>query len=96
MEIFYLPLIPENSYIQILSRFNEFRNKLYGIPPEIASQSIGEFFTIPRIHHYPKGGGFLAPHVDKVAPQVTFEIAESQYYQMSITMSKYGEDYFIV
>ena len=93
MEIIYLPLVQANPYCKILSKLIQFRNKLYGINLEIGSQSTGDWFTVPRLHHYPKGGGFLAPHVDKVAPLASFEIAGSQYFQVSICMSKKGEHF---
>ena len=47
------------------------RNKLMGVAPDFGSNPERDrFWNACRVHHYPRGGGFMATHQDTHFPQV--------------------------
>ena len=93
MDIFYLPNINSRWWTELSTQLIRFRNKLLGLDDDFAINSTGDFFTVPRIHRYPQGGGFLAPHFDRQAPKATKDLGGSAYYQVSLALTSYGKDY---
>ena len=93
LEIFYCPLGRNKQHTKVSLKLIKVRNIFYGQDENFASKANGEYFTLPRVHRYPRGGGFMAPHVDIEAPNATKDIEDSPYYVVSLCLSKHGEDY---
>ncbi len=92
----YNPLWAEDTYLmrenfRILART---RNILYGLPVDFAVDTVDdEMWTAARIHHYPKGGGFLVSHKDNVVPRMQEERGYPAFYQLILVMTKKGVDF---
>ena len=50
-------------------------------------------FVASRFQHYPKGGGFLAPHKDEFAIKAAKQLGINLYYNFLLIMTKKGKDY---
>lgn len=68
------------------------RNILMGVDVDWAINAIDDgFWTAARIHHYPRGGGFMSAHCEDYVPQFYKEAnLENAYFQPLIAMSKKG------
>jgi len=86
--------IPQNTnpFRPIFTEQIKLRNMLYEFDDNFTLERDKEYFNATRIHHYPVGGGFLSPHIDQGAPEATLA-KSSEYFQVSCTLSKKGEDY---
>ena len=51
------------------------------------------FWNACRIHHYPRGGGFMAKHRDTHFPHLIKEQLNKPFYQVSVLLSRKGEDF---
>ena len=51
------------------------------------------FWNACRIHHYPRGGGFMATHRDTHFPHLIKEQLDKPFYQVSVLLSRKGEDF---
>lgn len=70
------------------------RNLISGLPSEHAIFADAEgFWTPARIHHYPKGGGFLVEHCDNFTPLVQQSGGIPNYSQPILVMSRRGIDF---
>ena len=70
------------------------RNAVYGLPLEFAVDGIDRgMWTASRIHHYPRGGGFLISHRDTVVPKVQKKQGFDSFYQPIMVMSRKGIDF---
>ena len=69
------------------------RNLLMGVPPTWAVDAIEDsFWTAARIHHYPRGGGFMSAHCEDYIPLLYKGThLENLYFQPIIVMSRKGE-----
>lgn len=95
VRIFYNPIFRENIHGMRthLTTLACYRNLLGGKPRDYAVYGIDEGqFTGARIHHYPTGCGFMAGHRDYFSP-INAAVANAEYGQPVLIMSKYGEDY---
>lgn len=45
------------------------RNRVGGLPLEYGFREEDEFWSIPLLHHYPAGGGYIGKHHDSLKPQ---------------------------
>jgi hypothetical protein len=96
LRTFYNPLSDRDIYgcHAIFRMLIRLRNQLYGLPPDFAGEKPEKgLWTAARIHHYPRGGGFMAPHRDHVLSEVAAEAGLNGYYQVMLLMSKKGLDY---
>ncbi|MGH8728015.1 MAG: hypothetical protein ACREV9_07625 [Burkholderiales bacterium] len=72
-----------------------FRNLLYELPRDFAVFGTEKgLWTASRLHQYPRGGGFMAAHIDDVTKRVAMNAGLKDYYQMYLLMSKKGVDFF--
>jgi len=70
------------------------RNLVAGLPINYAINNDSDgFWTPARIHHYPKGGGFLVQHRDSFIPIVQQSGGVLSYAQPIVVMSRRGIDY---
>ena len=68
-----------------MKALGNWRNELAGLPKDYAYYDIvDEHITVPKVVHYPVGGGYLQPHVDPPAKQKLVVIA---------ILSQRGQDY---
>ena len=75
---------PDHIIYDIGISFTRLINSLAGLPSDYGHDpACGHFYTLSTML-YPKGGGFLAPHVDSYF----------QKYQALLIMSKLGEDFY--
>ncbi len=92
----YNPIWAEDVYgmresFRTLSRV---RNAVYGLPEDFAIDGIERgMWTAARIHHYPRGGGFLVSHRDTVVPVVQRNQGFDSFYQVIMVMSRKGLDF---
>lgn len=92
----YNPMWAEDIYglresFRVLARV---RNMAYGLPIDFAIDGIErEMWTASRIHHYPRGGGFLISHRDTVVPVVQKRQGLDSFYQPIMVMSRKGIDF---
>ena len=70
------------------------RNCLSNLPRDfgIFEDSDG-FWTPARVHHYPRGGGFLVEHKDNFTPEVQKSGGVVSYSQPIVVMSRRGTDF---
>lgn len=96
LRIFYNPTFDEDIFGMhaIFRRLIEFRNLLYSLPKGFTCTGIDRgMWTASRINHYPRGGGFMAPHVDIGTAAAATEMGMEQYVQLLLLMTKKGVDY---
>ncbi|MEI9924751.1 MAG: hypothetical protein WDN50_15555 [Bradyrhizobium sp.] len=71
------------------------RNKLMGVAPSFGSNPEQDrFWNACRIHHYPRGGGFMATHQDTHFPQVIAAQIGKPFYQICVLLSHKNTDFF--
>ena len=96
LRTFYNPLTEPDLYgmHDLFRTMIRVRNRLYGLAPGFAETDPEDgLFSVPRIHQYPRGGGFMAPHRDDVLSGVARRFNLRNYYQVILLMSRKGEDY---
>jgi hypothetical protein len=71
------------------------RNKLMGVEPAFGiDPEHHRFWNACRVHHYPRGGGFMATHRDTHFPQVISAQIGKPFYQICVLLSRKGTDFF--
>ncbi len=71
------------------------RNKLMGVEPSFGSDpERHRFWNACRVHHYPRGGGFMAAHRDTHFPQVISAQIGKPFYQVCVLLSRKNTDFF--
>jgi hypothetical protein len=71
------------------------RNKLMGVDPSFGSEPERDrFWNACRVHHYPRGGGFMATHRDTYFPQVISAQIGKPFYQVCVLLSRKNNDFF--
>jgi hypothetical protein len=71
------------------------RNKLMGVEPSFGSNPERDrFWNACRVHHYPRGGGFMATHQDTHFPQVIGAQIGKPFYQVCALLSRKNNDFF--
>jgi hypothetical protein len=96
LRMFYNPTFCEDIYgmREIFKRLITFRNHLYSLPPDFTINGIeNEMWSASRVNHYPKGGGFMAPHADTGTANIAQHLGMSQYVQLILIMSVKGTDF---
>jgi hypothetical protein len=94
--MFYNPTFEEDIFGMhgIFRRLIQFRNLLYKLPKDFTCNGTENgVWSASRINHYPRGGGFMAPHVDVGTGTVAADIGMERYVQLLLLMTKKGEDY---
>ena len=95
LRIFYNPTFAEDIYgmHDIFRRLIIFRNNLNGMPSDFTVNGTDDgMWSASRISHYPRGGGFMAPHTDVGTNSVSKGLG-LDYVQLILTMSKKGVDF---
>ncbi len=73
----------------------QIRNKLMGVEPSFGSDpEHHRFWDACRVHHYPRGGGFMATHRDTHFPQVINAEIAKPFYQICVLLSRKNADFF--
>jgi hypothetical protein len=96
LRMFYNPTFDEDIFGMhaIFRRLIQFRNLLYALPRDFTCHGTENgMWSASRINHYPRGGGFMAPHVDLGTSQLATDIGMERYVQLLLLMTKKGEDY---
>lgn len=71
------------------------RNKLMGVAPSFGSNpELDRFWNACRVHHYPRGGGFMATHRDTHFPKVISTQITKPFYQICVLLSRKNTDFF--
>jgi hypothetical protein len=71
------------------------RNKLMGVDADFGSDPERDrFWNACRVHHYPRGGGFMATHQDTHFPQVIDAQIGKPFYQVCVLLSRKNVDFF--
>jgi len=71
------------------------RNKLMGVDAAFGSNPERDrFWNACRVHHYPRGGGFMATHRDTHFPQVIDAQIGKPFYQICVLLSRKNTDFF--
>lgn len=96
VRMFYNPLMDEDIFgmHESFRKMVRFRNLLYGLEPDFTLSGIEQgMWSATRIQHYPRGGGFMAPHTDVGTATVSREAGLSSYVQVILIMSRKGVDF---
>lgn len=73
----------------------EVRNRLMRLPPAFGSDPERDrFWDACRVHHYPRGGGFMVLHKDTHFPAIIDEQIGKPFYQVSVLLSRKDVDFF--
>lgn len=71
------------------------RNRLMRVAPSFGSAPEQDrFWNACRVHHYPRGGGFMSLHKDTYFPHVLSSQAGKPFYQVSVLLSRKGKEFF--
>ncbi|MCG8587935.1 MAG: hypothetical protein MJE66_01450 [Proteobacteria bacterium] len=92
----YNPIWAEDVYgmREIFRKVARVRNAVYGLPRDFAIEGVeDQLWTAARIHHYPRGGGFLVSHRDIVVPKVQQKQGLPDFYQLIVVLSRKGVDF---
>jgi hypothetical protein len=77
----------------LFSKMTKMRNEALGIIDDFGSvPSRDGFWNACRIHHYPRGGGFMMAHRDTHFPKV-LETAGHPFLQLMVILSERGRDF---
>jgi hypothetical protein len=70
------------------------RNKLMRVDPSFGSSPEQDrFWNACRVHHYPRGGGFMSMHRDTYFPQIMATQIGKPYYQICVLLSRKNQDF---
>ncbi len=96
LRMFYNPTFDEDIFGMhaIFRRLIQFRNLLYKLPKDFTCDGTENgMWTASRINHYPRGGGFMAKHVDVGTATVATDMGMDRYVQLLLLLTKKGVDY---
>lgn len=96
LRMFYLPLTSADPFQShhIFRRLARFRNLLYGEHPDFAiDHDENGLWTASRIQHYPRGGGFMAEHIDFGTAAAAANAGFERYAQVILLISQKGLDF---
>ncbi len=69
----------------------ELRNHLMRVAPDFGNDPARDgFWNACRVHHYPRGGGFMMTHCDTYFP---VQLGDLPFYQVMVPLSVKGEDF---
>lgn len=70
---------------------NALRNQLMNVSPEFGDNPVRDrFWNACRVHHYPRGGGFMMTHCDTYFP---IKLGDLPFYQVMVPLSVKGRDF---
>jgi hypothetical protein len=75
----------------IFSTMIHIRDRLCGMPCTVLHRQ-KNLWNAARIHQYPRGGGFMTAHKDRVASKISNSVGR-EYFQVVCVMSQKGIDY---
>jgi hypothetical protein len=96
MRCFYLPLWDEDVFEtrEIFRKVAQVRNLLSGHALDHAIDDANAVaWTAARIHHFPRGGGFMVDHRDTVLPALYAENGLGSFYQPLVLLTQKGVDF---
>ena len=96
MRTIYNPIWSDDIYglRSAFVRLAKVRNLLAGQPIDFAiHEAEGGMWTAARMHHFPRGGGFMVGHRDTVLPAMYKTQGLDTYFQLLLIMSKKGRDF---
>ena len=96
MRIFYNPMWSDDIFNMrgIFLTMAKVRNLLHKSPVNFAIKNPENgLWTASRIHHFPRGGGFMCAHEDTSAIDTAHEGGLSSYVTMLLVMSAKGKDF---
>jgi hypothetical protein len=96
VRMFYNPLMDEDIFgmHDTFRNLVRFRNLLYGLQADFTLSGIEQdMWSATRIQHYPRGGGFMAPHSDVGTATVSRDAGLAGYVQVILIMSRKGVDF---
>ena len=96
VRMFYNPFMDEDIFgmHETFRTLVRFRNLLYGLEADFTLSGIEQgMWSATRIQHYPRGGGFMAPHTDVGTATVSREAGLAGYVQVILIMSIKGVDF---
>lgn len=96
VRVLYTPLWTEDVFTahDALRTLARVRNRLLGRPLDNAVEGVsGGLFTGARLQHYPAGGGFFAPHQDRVAATIARESGVAAFFQLVLVITERGVDF---
>ena len=69
----------------------ELRNRLMRVAPDLGSDPVRDgYWNACRVHHYPRGGGFMVTHRDTYFP---VKLGDLNFYQVMVPLSVKGRDF---
>jgi len=69
----------------------ELRNRLMRVAPDFGCDPVGDgYWNACRVHHYPRGGGFMMNHCDTYFP---VKLGDLPFYQVMAPLSVKGRDF---
>jgi hypothetical protein len=87
----------DRNYPSLVSLFGAMiavRNKLMRVDPDFGNDPERDgFWNACRVHHYPRGGGFMSIHRDTYFP-TRLEEKDKPFYQMLVLLSRKNIDFF--
>jgi len=91
---YFSPSAPDYPVLgSVFSRLIALRNTLTDMPSGYGSDLRKDaFWNACRVHHYPRGGGHMASHVDSRFPKLLAD-AEFKFIQVATTLSNRGKDF---
>lgn len=96
MRTIYNPIWADDIYglRSVFVRLAQVRNLLANQPLDFAiHEAQGGMWTAARMHHFPRGGGFMVGHKDTVLPAMYKTQGLDSYFQLLLIMSKKGRDF---
>jgi hypothetical protein len=84
--------VPPYGALNAVFRFmNELRNRLMQVALDFGDQPARDkFWNACRVHHYPRGGGFMMMHRDTHFP---IKLGDLPFYQVMVPLSVLGRDF---
>lgn len=95
LRMLYNPIFADDIYGMRahFAKLAMFRNHLYGLPEAHAVAGTDDgYWTCARLLQYPRGGGFMVPHVDMYS-QVASRDAGLTYFQPLLLLTEKGVDF---
>ena len=90
--------IDDNNYPRLIALFRlitAIRNRLMRVDPSFGDVPERDgFWNACRIHHYPRGGGFMVKHKDAALSRLLRAHLGTPYYQVGIMLSRKNIDFF--
>lgn len=90
--VYFDPLTaPYPALGELFTFMNVLRNQLMKVAPDFGDRpERDKFWNACRVHHYPRGGGFMTKHRDTYFP---LKLGDLPFYQVMVPLSVKGRDF---